>query len=149
MLLSIYLPHVKIFAKANNIRFSTDENPLKSKSKAVYVTGQKINSDLPVPLILCDKELPWVDKCEHLGHAFDSTCSMEQDCRNKRSEFIQQVVKVKEQFQFAHTSEIITATDKYCSSHYGHLLWNLRGEAAGMLYASWRTNVKLVWNLPR
>ena len=98
---------------------------------------------------LCDKELPWVERCEHLGHEFDSSGSMEKDCRNKRVDFIQQAVKVKEQFQFAHPSEIITATDKYCSSHYGHLLWNLRGEAAGMLYASWRTNVKLVWNLPR
>lgn len=45
--------------------------------------------------------------------------------------------------------DIITATETYCSNFYGNQLWNLRGNAANMLYSSWRTNVKLAWNLPR
>ena len=74
---------------------------------------------------------------------------MEQDCRIKRAEFIGQSVEVREHFSFAHPSEVIFATEKYCSSHYGSNLWNLRGEAASMLFSSWRTHIKLIWHLPR
>ena len=41
------------------------------------------------------------------------------------------------------------ATDKYCSTFWGSELWDLRGEAAEKIYASWRTNTKHIWNLPR
>ena len=137
------------YAIANNIMFSTDVNPNKSKSKALYVVGHKGNSGKPAPLMLDGKELPWVDKCEHLGHTLNVTATMEQDCKIKRSKFIEDAVKLREQFKYAHPIEIINATETYCSSHYGHNLWSLRGNASKMLYASWRTNIKLVWNLPR
>ena len=137
------------FATENNIQFSTDVNPNKSKSKALYVVGQKGQCEKPVPLMLCGKALPWVDKCDHLGHSLNVWGSLEQDCRIKRAKFIEDSVKIREQFKFAHPTEIIAATETYCSSYYGHNLWGLRGEAANMLYSSWRTSVKLAWNLPR
>ena len=59
------------------------------------------------------------------------------------------MVKTREFFDFAHPAEILIATQKYSSAHYGSCLWSLRGHAADMLYASWRTHVKLSWNLPR
>ena len=58
-------------------------------------------------------------------------------------------MKTQEAFKFAHPAEVINATQKYCDSHYGNLLWDLRGDAANMLYASWRTNIKMSWNVPR
>ena len=67
----------------------------------------------------------------------------------KRAEFIGNAVKVRENFSFAHPAEIINATEKYCSSHHGSSLWDLRGPAAESLYSSWNTNLKLIWNLPR
>ena len=107
------------------------------------------NSAKPVPLTLCDKVLPWVDKCDHLGHKFSVTGSMEMDCSIKRAEFIGEAVKIREQFSFAHPCEILKALEVHCSTFYGSNLWSLRGEAANMMYSTWRTNVKLVWNLPR
>ena len=74
---------------------------------------------------------------------------MEQDCRTKRAEFIDKAVKTRESFQFAHPEEVILATEKYCTNFYGSQLWMLRSETAEMIYASWRTNLKLIWNLPR
>lgn len=133
----------------NNIKFSTDPDPNKSKSKAIYVTGNKVKCCLPVSLSLSNRKLPWVDECDHLGHKFSATGSMELDCKVKRAEFIGQAVKVREQFLFAHPSEILKATEVYCSAFYGSALWLLRGEAAQMLYSAWRTNVKLAWKLPR
>ena len=67
----------------------------------------------------------------------------------KRAEFIGQCVKLREQFSFAHPFEVIYATEKYLSSHYGSNLWSLRGEAASSLFSSWRTHVKMIWHLPR
>ena len=32
---------------------------------------------------------------------------------------------------------------------YGSNLWDIRSKSAEMVYASWRTNIKLVWDLPR
>ena len=50
------------FAVANNICFSTHTDPKQSKSKAMFVTGMKNASEnAPLPLVLCDKNLPWVD----------------------------------------------------------------------------------------
>ena len=137
------------FAKANNIKFSTDDNPNKSKSKALYVVGHNCQIEKPAPLSLCGKVLPWVEKCDHLGHVMNVTASSEEDCKIKRAKFIEEAVKIREQFKFAHPIEIIHATETYCSNFYGNQLWNLRGDAARMLFASWRTNIKLVWDLPR
>ena len=74
---------------------------------------------------------------------------METDCRRKRAEFIDSAVKVKEAFSFAHPCEILSAVDKYCTCYYGAPLWEMRSESVKMINSSWRTNVKLTWDLPR
>ena len=61
------------YARVHNIRFSTHTDPNKSKSKALYVVGHKSEVQKPVPLILCGKELPYVEKCDHLGQVLDIT----------------------------------------------------------------------------
>ena len=137
------------YASENNIKFSTHIDPIKSKSKALFMTGQKKITDLPSPLLLCGKELPWVSQCEHLGHRLDTSGSMNADCSQKRAQFIDSSVKVQELFKFAHPSEVVNAVQKYCTSFYGSNLYDLRSETATQLYASWRTSIKLIWDLPR
>ena len=137
------------FARLHNIKFSTDVNPAKSKSKALFIVGHNGKVQKPVPLILDEKELPYVEKCDHLGHILDVTGSINQDYRVKRAEYIGQTVKLREQFQFAHPAEKIQAIEKNCTHFYGNSLWDLRSEAASMIYSSWRSSVKLAWGLPR
>ena len=74
---------------------------------------------------------------------------MEQDCREKRAAFIDSAVKCREMFGFAHPSEIITAVEKHCTTLHGSNLWRLDSQVAESVYASWRTNIKLAWGLPR
>ena len=84
------------FAKEYNISFSTDNDPAKSKSKAIYMIGQgRRNLAKPVNLNLCGKELPWVDRAEHLGHALHSDGTMRQDIKEKRTQFIDTAVKIR------------------------------------------------------
>ena len=93
----------ELFAAANNIMFSTDPNPDKSKSKAVYVTGPRGGGmKKPVPLLLCGQPLPWVARADHLGHALSEDGTMRQDAREKRARFIDLSVKIRETFVRGH-----------------------------------------------
>ena len=76
------------FTAENNIQFSTSEDPKKSKSKGLYVVGPRGGTlPRPVPLLLCGRPLPWVERAEHLGHVLHQDGQMRQDCREKTSSF--------------------------------------------------------------
>ena len=68
------------FANDHNIMFSTDPDPTKSKTKAIYVTGPR-GSGLTksVALQLFGQALPWVARAEHLGHALSEDGTMRRD----------------------------------------------------------------------
>ena len=138
------------FTTLNNIQFSTHVDPSKSKSKVLYVVGPRGAAlARPEPLMLCGRPLPWVERAEHLGHALHQDGTMEHDCREKRAQFIDGSVKIREEFGFAHPAEQIMVTEKYCCSAYGSNLWALGSREAVMLTNAWRTGHKLAWNVPR
>ena len=109
----------------------------------MYIVGENLTCDLPEPLTLCGKKLPWVERALHLGHVLTTNGTMEQDGREKLAEFIDNTVKVRETFSFAHPVEKITAIEKYCSSAYGSSLWNMMGPAAKSYFSAWNTMIKL------
>ena len=61
------------FATRNNLKFSTDPNPEKSKTKCIFVRGLSKREDKPANLYLDGKELPWVESAAHLGHIIHET----------------------------------------------------------------------------
>lgn len=138
------------FAGENNINFSTNPDPVKSKSKAMYVTGLKGSVlQKPMPLQLCGQALPWVAQAEHLGHALCEDGMMAQDAREKRAQFIDCSAKIRETFSFAHPLEQIAAVEKYCTSVYGSNLYDLTSKEANMIFSSWRTGIKISWDTHR
>ena len=74
---------------------------------------------------------------------------MAQDAREKRAQFIDTSVKIRECFHFAHPAEQILAVEKYCTSAYGSNLWDLGSPEAKMFVNAWRTGHKLAWEVPR
>ena len=52
------------FAASHNLKFSTDQDPKKCKTKCMAFL--KKERDLP-SMMLCGNPLPWVDKLVHLG----------------------------------------------------------------------------------
>ena len=74
---------------------------------------------------------------------------MESDTRQKLAEYIDKSVKIRETFFFAHPVEKIEATERYCSSLFGSVLWNLDSDAARSVYSAWKTGVKLAWEVDR
>ena len=138
------------FAEEHNISFSTDQDPAKSKSKAIYMIGKSRGTLLkPINLILCGESLPWVERAEHLGHTLHSDGTMRQDTREKRAQFIDSAVKIRETFSTAYPPQQLYAIEKYCCSWYGSNIWDLNSKEAEMVCAAWRTCYKMTWDVPR
>ena len=68
---------------------------------------------------------------------------MVQDTQEKRAQFIDTSVKIRECFHFAHPAEQILAVEKYSN------LWDLGSPEAKMFGNAWRTGHKLAWQVPR
>ena len=62
------------YAEENNLEFSTDPDPVKSKSKCIFMQG-KMRHPKPVNLKLYGVDLPWVRTATHLGHELSEECS--------------------------------------------------------------------------
>ena len=57
------------YAENHNLKFSTDENPNKSKTKCMaYLYKER---ELP-NMLLCGNKLPWVNNGKHLGMRIDA-----------------------------------------------------------------------------
>ena len=82
--MKIMLETCENFAIKNNLLFSTDENPDKSKTKCIFMCGKSgVGVDYPAPLQLNGCDLPWVEKGTHLGHELQQSCNMDYDARCK------------------------------------------------------------------
>ena len=138
------------FGAKNNLKFSTDVNPAKSKTKCLYMCGPKVKNPVyPAPLQLYDRDLPWVTHATHLGHELHQDCTMDMDTTMKRASFINSSTDIRGQFSFALPTQVLKAVSVYAAHFYGAMLWDLYGDKAGQVYRSWNTCVKLVWDLPR
>ena len=137
------------FAAENNLKFSTDPDPRKSKTKCVYMCGKLNNVQYPASLQLYGDDLPWVTSAVHLGHELHQVGTMEHDAKVRRAIFIQNSTDIREMFEFAHPAQVLQAVNVYASHFYGSMLWNLYGPGAGQVFRSWNTCVKLAWGVPR
>jgi hypothetical protein len=97
------------WALENNVFFSSDPDPKKSKSKVVYMCGQNTGLAKPSPLNLGGRVLPWVPTATHLGHELHESGTMEHDARVKRVMFISKSLEIRETFSFASPVEIMRA----------------------------------------
>ena len=137
------------YALENNLQFSTDDNPQKSKTKCLYMCGKVGQVQYPAPLCLNGRELPWVVKGTHLGHELHQSCSMDHDTKCKRAAFIDTSTDIRHMFSFAHPSQVLSAVTTYAAHFYGSMLWDLSSKSAWQVYRSWNTCVKLTWDIPR
>ena len=137
------------FAWRHNIGFSTHPDPKQSKTKCLYMCGNVNVRTYPAPLTLDGHCLPFVTTATHLGHELCQDCTMDQDSKIKRAQYIDRSTDVREMFGFANPAQVLSAIETYCGDHYGAMNWNLYGESFGRYVRCWNTCVKLVWNVPR
>ena len=137
-----------ICEEEHNLQFSTDPDPVKSKSKCIYMQGH-MKFPKPVNLKLYGVDLPWVSTATHLGNELSEGCTMEQDMKQKRADFINKSTDIRETFSFAQPNQILQAVRVYCSALYGAMTWSLFSDKARQVFNCWSTCVKLAWGLPR
>ena len=64
------------FSNEHSMLFSTDPDPVKSKTKCMYYT-MKPKAKEPEHVILNGDPLPWVEKAKHLGHILTTVINKE------------------------------------------------------------------------
>ena len=74
---------------------------------------------------------------------------MRHDAVEKRAQFINCSVKIRESFSFAHPDEQLQAVDKYCTLVYGSNLYKFNSNEFNMICSAWKTSVKLAWGVHR
>ena len=125
--LQLMLKVCENFALRNNLQYSSDPNPTKSKSKCLYMCG-KASVRYPEPLILNGQKLPWVKTAQHLGHELSQMADMEQDSKLKRGVYIDKSTEVRQMFKFAEPFQVLQAIQTYTADFYGAMLWSCMGQ---------------------
>ena len=109
------------YAIAHNLKFSTNENPLKSKTKCIgFLLKER---ELPC-LKLCGTSLPWVQKGKHLGIKLNNivTNILGHDMMEKRAQYIQRNNELMQEFACACGKTKTFISKVYNSSFYGSVL---------------------------
>ena len=136
------------FAKIRKLKFSTNINPEKSKTKCVVFTKVKGMRHEIAPIMLNGNPLPWVENVKHLGNILQSDNSMKSDCLMKRAQFIGKVNSLLQEFNYVDTSVMIRILKIYVTAFYGSCLWDLYSTEVTRIYSSWNVTIRNVFNLP-
>ena len=88
------------YANAHNLRFSTNKDPNKCKTKCLAFLQK--SRELP-PMYLCGDPLPWVASGKHLGMMLENKMNgMKKDILMKRAQFINKNNEILQEFYFSH-----------------------------------------------
>lgn len=136
------------YASTHNLKFSTDTNPQKSKTKCIGF----LIKDRELPLLkLCGNELPWVKNGKHLGMKLENSLGkiLNQDILEKRAQYIQRNNELMQEFSFASTNTKFFINQIFNTSFYGSVLWDLQCKEANMIYNSWSASIRIMLGIDR
>ena len=134
------------FAVCHNLKFSTNSDPVKSKTKCIHFSRKK--TDL-AEIELNGNKLPWVDSAHHVGNILEKDNSFSKDIRMKRGSFIGRVHSIFQEFHFANPVVKMKMISIYATSFYGSSLWNIFGGQCDRLYTAWNNAVRDGFGIPR
>ena len=134
------------FAISHNLKFSTDPNPLKCKTKTLAFL--KVPRALP-NIHLCGNPLPWTDRFKHLGITIENRMDgCYHDISIKNAQYISRNIELNQEFYFADPFTKLKLNKIYNSHYYGSPLWDLFGPAAIKVESSYNKSVKAMLDLP-
>ena len=136
------------FAKAKHLKFSTNVDPKKSKTKCIVFAPRKKDRLNVAPIILNNDPLPWVEEVKHLGNILQSENTMKHDVAVKCGRFIGKVNSLLQDLHFAEPKVFVKLLNIYCCSFYGSSLWDLYSRDVDKLYKSWNVTIRNVFKIP-
>ena len=135
------------YAAEHNLKFSTNDNPAKCKTKCIafQLHEQPFSNNVE----LCGVPLPWVEGGLHLGNTLSNKVNgMGQDIRKKRAAFISKNNELNQEFWFSHPSTKVSINLIYNFHFTGSPTWDLFCKDAKMLKNTWNTAVRIMYDLP-
>ena len=137
---------IEEYCSEHNLKFSTDPNPKKCKTKCVAYL--KKDRNLP-DIFLCGNPLPWVKEGIHLGNNIeDKYNGMIRDIKIKRANYISKNCELQQEFMFAHPKTRFQTNMIYNSHFTGSPIWDLFSAEAVKLENSWNVSFRIMYDLP-
>ena len=136
------------FAKMKHLKFSTNVDPDKSKTKCIIFSPRAKDRNGVAPILLNGDPLPWVREVKHLGNILQCENNMKRDIAVKRGKFIGKVNSLLQELHFAEPSVLIKLLKIYCTSFYGSNLWDIYSADVDRLFRSWNVTIRNVCKVP-
>ena len=134
------------YAADHSLKFSTDGNPLKCKTKCIAFGNKTEN--LPA-MKLCGDPLPWVTEGNHLGVRIRSKDkSLSTDILSKRAQYIAKNNELNQELAFCHPYTRFHMNEIYNTSFSGSPIWDLFCNEAKMMENTWNRSFRVMYNLP-
>jgi hypothetical protein len=134
------------YAAQHNLKFSTDADPVKCKTKCMAFL--KKPRELP-DMVLCGNPLPWVSSLVHLGtRVTNQIDGCQQDMKQKIAKYIDKNCTLNQEFSFAHPSTKITLNNIYNCHFSGSQVWNLFSQGAASFEGTFNRSIKIMAGLP-
>jgi hypothetical protein len=134
------------YAAQHNLKFSTDADPIKCKTKCMaFLTKPR---ELP-DMFLCGNPLPWVSSLVHLGtRVTNQIDGCQQDMKQKIARYIDKNCSLLQEFSFAHPSTKIRLNNIYNCHFSGSQVWNLFSQGAASFEGTFNRSIKIMAGLP-
>ena len=133
-------------AEENNLVFSTDPDP--KKSKTMCIAFNCISRDQLSSIFMNDDILPWVPHAKHIGNHLHQDGTTDLDTRVKKGMFIQNAMELNQEFFFTDPITKIRVNNIYNSHYFGSPLWNLFGKGAIGIESRYNISVKVMLGFP-
>ena len=133
------------YCNSHGLRFSTDPDPRKSKTKCI--SWMRIQQPLP-KMRLGAHLLPWVDKITHLGNTITNQVNMvEADMNIKKGRYVSKNIELNQEFFFTAKETRININNIYNSSWYGSVLWDIFSPASTRIESAYNRSMKVTMEL--
>ena len=134
------------YASEHNLRFSTDPNPRKCKTKVMAF----LKKPRPLPQVLLGQvALPWVNQCTHLGNTIRNVSDgFQENMKIKRAKYISKNCEINQEFHFAAASTRVQVNRIWNTHFSGSPLWNLFSPGAERIVGSYNRSIKCMMKLP-
>ena len=134
------------YAALHNLKFSTDLDPKKCKTKCMAFL--KRQRELP-SMMLCGNPLPWVDRLLHLGNMVSNHIDGGQaDMKQKVASYIDKNCTLNQEFSFAHPICRMQLNKIYNCHFTGCQIWDLFSQGATKFYSTYNRSMKVMADLP-
>ena len=129
------------YAASHNLKFSTDPDPAKCKTKCMAFLHRP--RELP-DMYLCGNPLPWVNSLKHLGTQVSNKIDgCQQDIRQKIGKYIDRNCNLNQEFYFAHPTSKIKVSSIYNCHFSGSQVWSLFSPAATSVEGTYNHSIKI------